>query len=83
MSLGPTIKDEQFQQTFAQRVNIVVKQGAKAYFERPFFYLFFVLVPVTMIALFFGMRLSPGYLFCLSGIGIATAFNAYHKNDKI
>ena len=86
MGMGPKERKEQSASPILGRIAYVFRQSATVFFEKPTFYLFYVLFAATMIGLFFGMNFSPLYLillFCIWIAEVSIEFDLFKLKEKL
>ena len=64
------------------RLNYTAKKATEEYFSRPFYYLFFSIIPLTLVAVIFGSNLSWDYYLVLAGIGAGYFWIEFPKKEK-
>lgn len=79
MSIHTETREETLQVSTVAKVRKFAEQTAKAYFERPVFYLFYVSLPALLTALFFGIKFSIILYLIVGCLGFAN----YFKHIKI
>lgn len=74
MSIHTETREETLKVSTVAKVKKFAEQTAKAYFERPVFYLFYISLPGLITALFFGIRFSVVLYLLVAGLGLANYF---------
>jgi hypothetical protein len=78
MSLGPS-KLENFKTPTIDKIQYVFKKTIGGYFDRPFFYLFYIMLTGTVVALFFNHYFPVLFYVLLAVFGV----NEFIKKNKL
>lgn len=80
MSIGPSKKEELGFKT-VDKIELAVRGAGKEYFRDPSYYLFYIMLSLTVLGLFFGKTFSIHYYSILILLGLYQALKSYGDTD--
>lgn len=80
MSIGPSKKEELGFKT-VDKVELAVRGVGKEYFRDPSYYLFYIMLSLTVLGLFFGKTFSIHYYLILVLLGLYQALKSYGNTN--
>ena len=71
MSMGPTEQSREDRVTLFTQFRQKVKMGAKKYFDRPLYYIFYTALPLLLLVLVFGVEVPYPFYIILALLALA------------